>query len=349
MIAAALLRASLSRFEAPPSRLFRAVYFAAMLGALIPLVVASLAHANHGGIIARLNPLANVVPAPGAGGQGYRFNPVLAVFEPINKLGPLLAYAAPTVGKRNIFINSIYTHLDFDTLEDFSKLRRSGGSDKIPSFTIGQLDFIGQYGITDHWQVTAVLPFVFVNCGECLPGDRDINNDAGIGDLRFRTKYNFLESSVWIPDMSLLAEISVPSGNEDKFQGSGLVHITGMIIASKTYGDLITPHINFDFQVAAGKDDADDQNNVKWTIGSDFHPYSWINLSLDFMGRHKVSGLKDPELDAVIGENTYDVGLGIKGNPWKTLNLTFAAIIPLNPDIGLRTKATLRFGVEFIF
>ncbi len=320
---------------------------------IIALSWAGPAIADHGGIVARLNPVANIVQAAGAGGQAYRFNPELAIFEPTkNQLGPLLAHGAPTVGKGRLYVNSTYTHFSFDTLEDFGKTADGDGSDKIPEFTLGFLDFVGQFGITERWQATLSVPFVFVDCTECINkggGFGNIDNDGGIGDIRLRTKYHVLDAESWRPDIAILGEISTPSGRESRFRGTGFVHFTGMLIASATYGDWFSPHMNLDVQLATADDHASEQHNLKWVLGTDFHPLDWLNLSLDFFGRHRLDASKDRELGTVVGENTFDVGIGTKVNPWRTLNLTAAVIIPLNKDIGFRTIATWRLGAEYVF
>lgn len=337
-------RSCFNRIRWPSHDIKRAV--SATLGALFALFAIQEAHANHGEIILRSNPFAGVITPIGTGGPAYRFNPELSTFEPSKgKLGSMHAHNAPTLGKQRIYVGSTYTHLSFDSIE----------GNEIPTFTLGLLDLMGEYGVADNWQLGVSLPLVYVDCTDCdedgAGASSDINGEFGIGDLRVRTKYRFFEARGWIPDLAALAEVSAPTGNEDEFRGSGLVHVTAMLIASRTYGEWFTPHVNFAVQLAIGDAHAkaSDQHNMRWLVGTDVHIYSGFLLSFDVIARHKLDAATDPTLDTVVGENTYDLGLGLKANPWDDLNLTFATQIPLNDGSGLRTKATLRFGIEYAF
>jgi len=50
-----------------------------------------------------------------------------------------------------------------------------------------------------------------------------------------------------------------------------------------------------------------------------------------------------------INDKLWDIGFGVKVNPWSTLALIGNFIIPLNQNQGLRTDVTWTVGLEYTF
>lgn len=294
------------------------------------------------------------VPQIGSGSPAYRFDPELAVFEPAaDHLGPLLAEGARPVGRHELYVGAVYTRAD---------IKNNGGqaigsaNDDFSKVTIDFIDLIAEFGLTERWEVTADLQLVnlVVDIKNSNVGDVD---KFGVGDLRMRSKYHLIEAKGYRPDFALQGEIRFPtagSGNDGlQDLGTGQYHFTIMGIVSGTYlNDWITPHVNVDIELTTEQDAFQDQGfalgerelwNSKWVIGTDVHPHDKVNVSIDFLGRHK--------LDSAVGfgENIYDAGIGLKLNPFSRFTVFAVAVLPLNKDEGFRPDVIWRAGAEMTF
>lgn len=295
------------------------------------------------------------IPKIGSGSPAFRLNTETSVFEPApDSLGPLLAEGARTVGKRQLYVSILFTHVDIkevegDPISDFL----------IDDFTIDIFDFVFEYGLTDHLEVSLDIPIVevAVKLDDDIFEDDTLVDGFGIGDIRLRAKYYLFEAKDLLPDISLQTQISFPSGNEDKFRGSGETQFTQTLIVSGTYwNDYLTPHFNFDIEMTTDLPDSEvdfgfnkrELWNVKWVLGTDIHvplPENLdipMNLSLDILGRHKLYN------DTEIGGKIYDLGIGAKINPFSRFGAFLAVVIPLN-DEGFRPDAIVRVGGEMTF
>jgi hypothetical protein len=321
---------------------------AVCLAALALLLAPSQAHAQD------LATLGITIPKIGSGSPAFRLNTETAVFERApDSLGPVLAEGARTVGKRQLYVSFLYTHLDIKEIEgapidDFF----------LSDFTVDILDFVFEYGLTDVLEVSLDIPFRGVTVEEAPDvGGATLVDGFGIGDVRLRAKYHLFKTTGLLPQVAIQTAISFPSGDEAKLRGTGETHFIETLILSGTYwNDLLTPHFNLDIEMttslpAAQTDLGFNKRelwNVQWVLGTDFHvplPEALdlpLNLSLDFLGRHKLYD------DTGFGGKIYDVGIGAKVNPFSSFGAFLAVIIPLN-DEGLRPDAIVRVGGEMTF
>lgn len=237
--------------------------------------------------------------------------------------------------------------------------------------------FIATYGITSAWDAGIVVPVVHVrlraqasagiydqfgNPGGTKVGDlyvhqfdpskcdppfdqasckrRGGGEETGIGDIILRTKYNFLRNYGGImPDMALLFEVKLPTGDEGRLLGTGGTNLAGLFIASKTYGRWFTPHVNVGYEI-----DTQElrQNSIRYALGFDARLLPELSVDADVIGRLK------PAADQT-GEHIHDLSLGVKWNPLSSWIVRANVQIPLDKNSGLRADAIPTVGVEYLF
>ena len=148
--------------------------------------------------------------------------------------------------------------------------------------------FFATYGLTRHWDVGIVLPVVHLHMRADAqativrnsPISQQVHNfgpqsdsprstgggdETGIGDIILRTKYNLLRDRPGLPDLAIVGDIKLPTGDEDELLGTGDTNFRALIVLSRTFG-LLTPHVNFGYEwTTAGLE----QNNVRYVAGFD--------------------------------------------------------------------------------
>ena len=227
--------------------------------------------------------------------------------------------------------------------------------------------FFGTYGITDNWDVGAVVPVVHVEgsvrsrgrirnftedddmgpfgpnheftddpTAEDFPIDSNEDDATGIGDILLRTKYNFLEDQGDIPDMSVLGQLTLPTGDEDDLLGTGELGTLGLFILSQDFGRF-TPHLNIGYEVFTG----DVEDNLRYGVGTEVMVTDQITGIAEIFGRYEPGG--DGTGDLV------DAVLGAKWNPFGDAVASANFIIPINKDTGLRADFIWGVGVEISF
>ncbi len=88
------------------------------------------------------------------------------------------------------------------------------------------------YGVTDNWAV-CVSPSLY---GWKVDGG---DSESGISDTTLMTTYLFLDESEDFLDLAIIGIVDLPTGDEDKYLGSGSVEPGITLIASKTFGPII--------------------------------------------------------------------------------------------------------------
>lgn len=85
------------------------------------------------------------------------------------------------------------------------------------------------YGLADRFDISLSLPHV-VNKAD------DVATESGVGDVALGVKWRFLDADAL--KMALAAEITTPTGNEDKGLGAGRTQYGTTLIAAYELGDL---------------------------------------------------------------------------------------------------------------
>jgi Putative MetA-pathway of phenol degradation len=217
------------------------------------------------------------------------------------------------------------------------------------------------YGLTRNWDVGVVLPIVHLHLRADAqativrnsPISQRVHNfgpqsdpprstgggdETGIGDIILRTKYNFLRDRPRWPDLALVGDIKLPTGDEDDLLGTGDTNLRALLVASRSFGWL-TPHVNFGFEwTTAGSE----QNNVRYVAGVDARVHPRLTVAVDVLGRWEPNG------DG-IGDQIVDLGLGAKWNIFQTFLLNAGVQFPLNRNEGLRANVIWTVGIENTF
>jgi len=229
---------------------------------------------------------------------------------------------------------------------------------------------IATYGLTHNWDVGVVVPVIhirltatahaavfdqFGNSGgtrfgilpihffgpNSTPPDASGGGDeTGLGDILLRTKYNFLRNyDDIIPDLAFLVEMKLPTGDEARLLGTGGTTLTGLLVASKTYGQWLTPHVNLGYEIDTGDTR---QNAIRYALGVDARLSSGLTVAAAVIGRLKPDG-------GEAGDHITDLSLGVKWNPVTSLILRANVQIPLDKNSGLRADFIPMVAVEYIF
>jgi hypothetical protein len=217
------------------------------------------------------------------------------------------------------------------------------------------------YGLTDRWDIGLVVPVISVDASarahaevvsvsgatgvHSFFGQDELQNSAtggsktGLGDVVLRTKYNFLRDHGGVPDLSLLAQVTAPTGDEKNLLGTGETRYKAGLVASKRYGSF-GPHLNVAYETSTGPDYLD---NLTYAAGFDVRVSPKFTAGLDLLGRY------NPDQDAV--DNTVlDVALSAKWNPFRAANAPINAyvIVPANRDHGLRSDVVYGVGIDVV-
>jgi len=219
----------------------------------------------------------------------------------------------------------------------------------------------GTYGLTPSWDVGLVLPIVHIDIratghAEVLrrsdvspivhnfgpnattPDASSGGEDTGLGDIILRTKYNFLRNDETWPDLAVVGELKLPTGDADNLLGTGETNLKALLVASKTWGRF-TPHANVGFEVST---EGTEEYNFRYVLGADVRVLPSLTVAFDVLGRWKPDGNG-------IGDHIVDAALALKWNPWSSLILSGGVQVPLNRDEGLRADVIWTIGADYTF
>src|SRR3972149_1593734 len=165
-------------------------------------------------------------------------------------------------------------------------------------------------------------------------------DETGLGDIILRTKYHFLRHyNDLIPDMAFLVELKLPTGNEKRLLGTGGTNVTGLLVASRTYGRWFTPNVNLGYEIDT-KDTR--ESAIRYALGFDARLLPELTVAAGIIGRAKPNGTGT-------GDHIVDLSLGVKWNPIKSLILRTNFQIPLDKNSGLRADFIPTVGIEYLF
>ena len=223
---------------------------------------------------------------------------------------------------------------------------------------IRKFSFTTTYGITDQLDFGFVIPFIeidmnvralaqivvspinptptvhsFVGAPD-QPFDTASAHASGLGDIVLRSKYQILKSDVI--NAAAMIQAKLATGDEDNFLGTGDTNIKPILVLSRTFFEIITPHINVGYDVNI---DNSNQSALEYALGFDVGN-KIFTVAGDVLGSHELDGDN-------IGDNIISGLLGFKWNPFEQFILTSNIQIPLNPNSGLRSNLIATIGMEF--
>jgi len=227
--------------------------------------------------------------------------------------------------------------------------------------------FFATYGLTRSWDIGLVLPIVRnrlravanatiidnspttdVHFFDTIPGSDQPRSTGGgektgIGDVIVRSKYNFLRNYEDWPDLGVLGQVKLPTGDTNNLLGTGETNFLALLIASRSFGPAsetrwLTPHLNLGFEWSTRSI----ENNLRYAFGLDARVLPELSLATDLLGRWRPNG------DG-IGDRIVDIALGAKWNPLGTFLLNTGVQLPLNRKEGLRPNIIWMLGLEYTF
>jgi hypothetical protein len=123
--------------------------------------------------------------------------------EEIEQLRTLTAY---TVEPGELEVDFVPQHLRFD------------------EYNTTSLIIEAEFGLTRHWDVEVEVPFVSIA--------RSNEIETGLGDIELESKYMLVIGSDTRFALAAVAEISFPTGNEEKKIGKGNLEVEGGVVFS---------------------------------------------------------------------------------------------------------------------
>ncbi|MCB1915656.1 MAG: transporter [Rhodocyclaceae bacterium] len=223
------------------------------------------------------------------------------------------------------------------------------------------LSFYASYGIRSNWDVGVIVPIVetkvearavatiidngggddFHRFGEFGDAATDSTGGTatGLGDIVVRSKYAFEKAGGGAPEMAVVGQLTVPSGDEDDLLGTGDWAGMGMFVASRKYG-AITPHVNLGYEHSSDSD----RSNLRYLFGFDAQPGGSKNFTaaVDLLGRYYPNESDDRD-------HLIDVAIGAKWDAFGNAPLSANVILPLNDDEGLRANVIWSVGIDYTF
>lgn len=231
----------------------------------------------------------------------------------------------------------------------------------------------GAYGLSDKFDVSFFLPLLRTEMSvssvatvvenptrqfspdslHLFGGDSDDPVDAlqatktGIGDTVLRLSYSIGEPQEKGWNVNVGADARLPTGQVNNLQGLPRIGVRPRLIASRNIdviGGIFRPHLNVAYGFNAG---LNAEQIFDYAIGGSY-AFNWseaqntVAVSVDFLGKH-VTHNKDQ-----MGDNQFDVSLGLKMRLLQSLNVYYNILLPLNKS-GLRPAAQHVFGFQMQF
>ena len=245
--------------------------------------------------------LASLPLGSSSGGFTYSFNPEVGTFDRTSdSFGPSLAERALTNGRGKFNFGFTFQSSEFDSFEgksledgelSFFLLHNDccappgNGIRTTPAFEGDYIEstlsmnlkmqsalFYFNYGVTDRFDVSVVLPFNSVDVSATNVatlnrvatgvnpnihffegGDRnqavfsDSGSASGIGDITIRGKYNFFRTTGG--GLAAGFELRTPTGDEQDLLGLGTAQAKFSFIASTDFGGF-SPHFNVGYKIS---------------------------------------------------------------------------------------------------
>jgi frataxin-like iron-binding protein CyaY len=220
-------------------------------------------------------------------------------------------------------------------------------------------------------------PDIYLNPAKVgnLYWDPSRNNAAGFGDVTFRVKGSVHRGERL--NISLLADIRVPTGDEKDFLGSGAYGIKPFAALSIRTGRL-NPHINLGYQwngssLLAGNILTGSKSKLPgfafYSVGTDLGVWHKLTLAIDYMGQELINApriekasytsIRPLTATGQVGtfstissfKGTYNQSngaFGFKYNVFGRLLLSGDLLVALN-DGGLRQRLTPLIGLSYTF
>lgn len=282
------------------------------------------------------------------GGFEFEIGPLGLPRKTSSNLGTIWTNGAQPVGEGRLSIGASYTYLRFKTfdgrsLNRFLDLSEWRGRQVIPPLDIDLelttqiLGLSALYGVTEDWEVGLFTPIVMHESrGDIHRGTQWVGSangrTEGLGDMMLLTKYRLAHGDDWT--WSVGARLKLPTGDDDKYLGTGKTDKRIQMLLTRRFGNLET---NLDVGYT-WNGFGSDYNALHYRAGLAYGITDRMTLVAELIGSHSDVSIFD----------TLDAGLGVKFNPTGGLVIQAGMRIPLDDD-GLRPEVVPSFGLEWRF
>lgn len=238
-------------------------------------------------------------------GFTYRFDFALGSFqrEPV-VTGPVFVERPETIGKGHLDVGLSFLWADSDRIDGGSfgliagdlSINPFGGGPPLDLVTLSLDDFSlksfitglsATYGITDWWDVNALLPVIETTLGArgvsfrsgTPPRAVSFDNSAfGVGDLLLRTKIRLLDGP--LAQLASGLDLRCPTGTSEDFHGLGDVVVRPFLTVGRAVG---SHHLHVSVAIDANADDLE-RSRVRYAGGASLQVIKGLSLLLDFVG-----------------------------------------------------------------
>ena len=171
--------------------------------------------------------------------------------------------------------------------------------------------------------------------------------DAGVGDVLLRAKYVLWRK--WPADVAAGLGLSLPSGNQDDFQGTGTTRVQPALIVSRVIAQRFEPFFNLGVDLNA--DDVD-RSVVRWAVGATGRIVEPLTAGLVFLGRHELAAPADPIpapfFSQIERSDMFDASAGLRYRFAESGFIAANAVVALN-DQGVRADVIPTLEIEYAF
>jgi len=179
-------------------------------------------------------------------------------------------------------------------------------------------------------------------------GSRSLSDSAfGVGDILLRAKYILRRERPF--DVAAGLGLSLPSGDESNFQGSGTTRVQPTLIFSRIFADRFQPFVNIGMDLNA--DDAG-RSVFRWAVGGTATVVGPLTAALVFLGRDELGAQADkiprPFFFQIERNDIFDASIGVRWRFTDSGVVALNTLVPLNND-GLRPDVIPTFEVEYAF
>jgi len=269
--------------------------------------------------------LATLPVSSSAGGFTYRLNPAVGTVQRASdSFGPFFIDRSLTSGAKQASVAISGQSAEFDAIDGrsltdgtlISTASRFNGQTQpfdVETLTLrirtSTISLLADYGITDTVDVGVAVPLVAVRLsgeridtfrGQSFRQASGSSTATGLGDVLFRTKYNFLRSAANAGSGAAIGvELTLPTGDKDNLLGAGKASAKPLIIGSFDEGP-VAGHVNVGYSFGGLSNEFDYGGAVTVTAATR------LTLIGEILGRHldKLGSLTE-----VTAPNTATVGV----------------------------------------
>ncbi len=314
-------------------------------------------------------------------GFTYRFNPALGTIERASQgFGPFFAERSLTAGKHQASFGVSVQFADYSQLNGVdleggtfvttaNQFRDESTPFDVETLTLDlksrTLTFLGNVGISDRVDVGFAVPVVSLSLegsrvnvyrGQTLLQASATADTTGMGDMAVRGKVR-LSGGETSSGLAVVAEVRLPTGDEEDLLGSGEASFTTMIVGSYEPGRLAA-HVN------AGITGGGLLDEVSYRGAVSFSASPRVTLLGELLGRRiadvgqltqervphpSIAGVDTIRL-VTTGTSVNSTALtgGVRWNVGGSWLLNASITVPL-VNRGLRPQATTLVGVDYAF